>query len=58
MQPLPDVVLPLPWVWVVVDRAFVSGHGPRAHPRSAVGIAGLPFDIPAEIEAEVAIRHR
>lgn len=27
-----------------------------AHARSAVGMAGLPFDIPVEIEAEVEIR--
>jgi enamine deaminase RidA (YjgF/YER057c/UK114 family) len=26
------------------------------HARSAVGMAGLPFGIPVEIEAEVAIR--
>ena len=25
------------------------------HARSAVGVAGLPFDIPVEIEAEVEI---
>ena len=142
MQPVQDVVLPFPWVRAFGDRAFVSGHGPRApdgslasppgpvgtdltedqgyhaarltglailaslrqvlgdldrieawlrvfgmvntgarfnrfpmvingfsdlilkvfgpdmgaHARSAVGIAGLPFDIPGEIEAEVAIR--
>jgi enamine deaminase RidA (YjgF/YER057c/UK114 family) len=141
-HPLPDVVLPFPWVRMLGDRAFVSGHGPRApdgslarplgrvgtdltedqgyeaarltglailgslrqalgdldrieawlrvfgmvntgagfnrfpmvingfsdliletfgpdvgaHSRSAVGVAGLPFDIPVEIEAEVAIR--
>lgn len=32
--------------------------GPRvgAHARSAVGMAGLPFDIPVEIEGEVLIR--
>jgi hypothetical protein len=144
MQPLPDVVLPFPWVRVFGDRGFVSGHGPRApdgslarplgrvgtdltedqgyeaarltglailaslrqalgdldrieawlrvvgmvntsgrfnrfpmiingfsdlildvfgpdvgaHSRSAVGMAGLPLDIPVEIEAEVAIRGR
>jgi enamine deaminase RidA (YjgF/YER057c/UK114 family) len=142
MQPAPGVVLPFPWVRVVGNRAFVSGHGPvgpdgtlakplgkvgtdltqeqgyaaarltglailaslqqalgdldrieawlrvfgmvnagarfnrfpavingfsdmilevfgpqiGAHARSAVGLAGLPFDIPVEIEAEVAIR--
>jgi enamine deaminase RidA (YjgF/YER057c/UK114 family) len=142
MQAPPGVVLPFPWVRVVGNRAFVSGHGPLApdgslakplgkvgtdltreqattaarltglailsslqhalgdldrieawlrvfgmvnaapgfnrfpavingfsdlmlevfgpnigaHARSAVGMAGLPFDIPVEIEAEVAIR--
>ena len=32
-------------------------HGPERgdHVRSAVGMAGLPFDLPVEIEAEVAI---
>jgi enamine deaminase RidA (YjgF/YER057c/UK114 family) len=141
MQPPPGVMLPFPWVRVVGNRAFVSGHGPMgpdgslarplgkvgaeltqdqghtaarltglailaslqlalgdldritawlrvfgmvnaspgfnrfpavingfsdlilevfgpdvgAHARSAVGMAGLPFDIPVEIEAEVAI---
>ena len=32
--------------------------GPEAgaHARSAVGMAELPFDIPVEIEAEVALR--
>lgn len=140
--PPPGVVLPFPWVRVVGDRAFVSGHGPvaadgslarplgkvgqdvtpeqarhaarltglamlsslraalgrldrvaawlrvfgmvnagpgfdafpgvingftdlivevygpgrGAHARSAVGMAGLPFGIPVEIEAEVLIR--
>jgi enamine deaminase RidA (YjgF/YER057c/UK114 family) len=142
MQAPPGVVLPFPWVRVVGNRAFVSGHGPLApdgslakplgkvgtdltqeqattaarltglailsslqcalgdldrieawlrvfgmvnaapgfnrfpavingfsdlihevfgpdtgaHARSAVGMAGLPYDIPVEIEAEVAIR--
>ncbi len=142
LQAPPGVVLPFPWVRVVGNRAFVSGHGPLApdgslakplgkvgadltqdqattaarltglailsslrhalgdldrieawlrvfgminaapgfnrfpavingfsdvilevfgpdvgaHARSAVGMAGLPFDIPVEIEAEVAIR--
>ncbi len=28
----------------------------RAHPRSAVGLAELPFGMPVEIVAEVAIR--
>jgi enamine deaminase RidA (YjgF/YER057c/UK114 family) len=141
MQPPASVILPFPWVRLVGDRAFVSGHGPvaqdgslakplgkvgaeltqeqgyaaarltglailsslrhalgdldrvqawlrvfgmvnaapgfnrfpavingfsdlileifgpdaGAHARSAVGMAGLPFDIPVEIEAEVAI---
>jgi enamine deaminase RidA (YjgF/YER057c/UK114 family) len=142
MQPPPGAVLPFPWVRIVGDRAFVSGHGPvgpdgslakplgkvgvevteaqgyaaarltglailsslqqalgnldridawlrvfgmvnaapgfnrfpavingfsdlilevfggeaGAHARSAVGMAGLPFDIPVEIEAELLIR--
>ena len=32
-------------------------YGPErgAHARSAVGMAELPFDVPVEIEAEVAI---
>ncbi len=34
----------------------VFGPEVGAHARSAVGMAGLPFDIPVEIEAEVAIR--
>ena len=34
----------------------VFGPDIGAHARSAVGMAGLPFDIPVEIEAEVAIR--
>ncbi len=34
----------------------VFGPDVGAHARSAVGMAGLPFDIPVEIEAEVAIR--
>ena len=34
----------------------VFGPDAGAHARSAVGMAGLPFDIPVEIEAEVAIR--
>ncbi len=34
----------------------VFGPEIGAHARSAVGMAGLPFDIPVEIEAEVAIR--
>ena len=37
---------------------IVSLYGPErgAHARSAVGMASLPFDMPVEIEAEVAIR--
>jgi len=33
-------------------------YGPErgSHARSAVGMAGLPFDIPVEVEAEVVIR--
>jgi hypothetical protein len=34
----------------------VFGPEVGAHTRSAVGMAELPFDIPVEIEAEVAIR--
>jgi enamine deaminase RidA (YjgF/YER057c/UK114 family) len=34
----------------------VFGPDAGSHARSAVGMAGLPFDIPVEIEAEVAIR--
>jgi enamine deaminase RidA (YjgF/YER057c/UK114 family) len=34
----------------------IFGPDTGAHARSAVGMAGLPFDIPVEIEAEVAIR--
>lgn len=33
----------------------VFGTGKRAHARSAVGMAGLPFDIAVEIAGEVAI---
>jgi hypothetical protein len=36
----------------------VFGPDVGAHSRSAVGMAGLPLDIPVEIEAEVAIRGR
>jgi enamine deaminase RidA (YjgF/YER057c/UK114 family) len=32
------------------------GNDAGAHARSAVGMAELPFGIPVEIEAEVAIR--
>ncbi len=35
----------------------VFGPDTGAHARSAVGMAGLPFGIPVEIEAEVAIRN-
>jgi enamine deaminase RidA (YjgF/YER057c/UK114 family) len=37
---------------------IVSVFGPErgSHSRSAVGMAGLPFNLPVEIEAEVAIR--
>ncbi|MET1026568.1 MAG: RidA family protein [Dongiaceae bacterium] len=37
---------------------IVDLYGPDRgkHARSAVGMAGLPFDLPVEIEAEVAIR--
>jgi enamine deaminase RidA (YjgF/YER057c/UK114 family) len=37
---------------------IVDLYGPEAgsHARSAVGMAGLPFNLPVEIEAEVAIR--
>jgi enamine deaminase RidA (YjgF/YER057c/UK114 family) len=34
----------------------VFGTDAGSHSRSAVGMAGLPFDMPVEIEAEVAIR--
>lgn len=34
----------------------VFGPALGAHARSAVGMAGLPFDIPVEIEAEVELR--
>jgi enamine deaminase RidA (YjgF/YER057c/UK114 family) len=36
---------------------IVDLYGPErgSHARSAVGMAGLPFDLPVEIEAEVAI---
>lgn len=34
----------------------VFGADVGAHARSAVGMAGLPFDIPVEIEGEVTIR--
>ena len=33
----------------------VFGPDVGAHARSAVGLAALPFDIPVEIEAEVAL---
>jgi len=34
----------------------VFGSDAGSHARFAVGMAGLPFDIPVEIEAEVALR--
>jgi enamine deaminase RidA (YjgF/YER057c/UK114 family) len=36
---------------------IIELYGPErgSHARSAVGMAGLPFDLPVEIEAEVAI---
>ncbi len=37
---------------LIVD---LYGADRGSHARSAVGMAGLPFDIPVEIEAEVAI---
>lgn len=36
----------------------VFGAERGAHARSAVGMAGLPFGLPVEIEAEVAVRSR
>ena len=64
----PGVVLPFPWdsapgfnkqptvingfTDLIVD---VFGVDIGAHARSAVGMAELPFDIPVEIEGEVAI---
>ncbi len=33
----------------------IFGHEAGSHARSAVGMAGLPFGIPVEIEAELAI---
>jgi enamine deaminase RidA (YjgF/YER057c/UK114 family) len=40
------------------SELIIDLYGPErgAHARSAVGMAQLPFDIPVEIEAEVAIR--
>lgn len=37
---------------------IVEVYGPErgSHARSAVGLAGLPFDMPVEIEAEVVLR--
>jgi enamine deaminase RidA (YjgF/YER057c/UK114 family) len=43
-------------VFGMVNAGTGFGSGTGGHARSAVGIAGLPFDIPMEIEAEVAIR--
>ena len=34
----------------------VFGEDRGAHARSAIGVAGLPFDLPVEIEAEVAVK--
>jgi enamine deaminase RidA (YjgF/YER057c/UK114 family) len=52
--------------WFNQQPAVINGfsdlilqlYGPErgAHARSAVGMAALPFDIPVEIEAEVALR--
>jgi hypothetical protein len=56
MQTPPGMVLPFAFVGVVGRRALASGHGPAAASRSAVGLAGLPFDVPVEIEAEVELR--
>jgi enamine deaminase RidA (YjgF/YER057c/UK114 family) len=36
--------------------AEVYGGERGSHARSAIGVAGLPFDLPVEIEAEVLIR--
>lgn len=36
----------------------VFGPEVGAHARSAIGVAGLPFDIPVEIEGEVELVHR
>lgn len=38
---------------LIVD---LYGRERGAHSRSAIGVAGLPFNLPVEIEAEVAIR--
>ena len=34
----------------------VFGEERGAHARSAVSLAGLPFDLPVEVEAEIAVR--
>ena len=40
-------------------RRSARSYGPQrgSHSRSAVGMAGLPFDMPVEIEAEVALEY-
>ncbi len=49
------------WCWSAVVNGFsdlileVFGKERGAHARSAVGMAGLPFDIPVEIEGEVLL---
>ena len=35
----------------------VFGHDAGRHSRVAIGIAGLPFDVPVEIEAEVELAY-
>ena len=52
--------------WFSQQPAVINGfsdlilelYGPQrgSHARSAVGMAALPFDMPVEIEAEVALR--
>lgn len=34
---------------------FLYGEDRGSHARSAIGVAGLPFNLPVEIEAEVAV---
>lgn len=40
------------------SEAVLEAFGPDvgAHPRSAIGVAGLPFDVPVEVEATVELR--
>jgi hypothetical protein len=40
------------------SHLILDVFGPEVgrHPRSAVGMPGLPFDLPVETEAEVSIR--